>query len=205
MAEEKVIVNALVLQALVAIEEVMGKNGLNAVLKSSGLSHLIDNPPPDNMDPGVKTEEYARLNQAIEDFYGRGAKGFLYRIGKASFHYGLEKQSALMGIAGAAALKVLPQKQRITTILNSVASALKKSNPQVNAYVEDQDGKIAYVDATCGICEGRTSTEPVCHLYVGSLSEAVKWATGKDYGVVETDCTAKGDPFCRFEIQEPAE
>jgi predicted hydrocarbon binding protein len=205
MAEEKVIVNALALQALVAIEEVMGKNGLNAVLKTSGLGRLVDSPPPDNLEPGVKAEEYAQLNQAIEDFYGRGAKGFLYRIGKASFNYGLEKQSALMGIAGAAAMKVLPQKQRITTILNSVASALKKSNPQVEAHVEDQDGKIAYVESTCAICEGRTSSEPVCHLYVGSLSEAVKWATGKDYQVVETHCKAKGDSFCRFEIQEPAE
>jgi len=68
--------------------------------------------------------------------------------------------------------------------------------------VEEKDGKIAYVEATCAICHGRTSDHPVCHLYVGSLSEAVKWATGKDYEIIETHCLAMGDPYCRFEVGE---
>ncbi len=39
--EEAVIVNALVRQALVATQEVMGENGLNAVLRSVGLERFI--------------------------------------------------------------------------------------------------------------------------------------------------------------------
>jgi predicted hydrocarbon binding protein len=202
MAEEKYIVNALVRQALTAIEEVMGANGLKAVLNASGLERFVDNFPPDDLEPSIRAEEYAQLNQAIEDFYGRGGRGFLHRIGKASFQYGLREQPALMGLAGVA-LKVMPKKQRITFVLNSVANALTKSNPQVEAFVEERDGVIAYHESSCAICAGRTSSEPVCHLYVGSLGEAVQWATGKPHQIVETHCLATGDPYCRFEVREP--
>ncbi len=199
--EDAVIVNALVRQALVAAGEVMGENGLSAVLRLAGLERFIDNLPPDDMEPGVKTSEYARLNEAIEDFYGRGGRGILRRVGRASFQYGVREQAALLGIAGAA-LKVLPQKQRIKFILNAMVNALKKTNPQVDAWSGELDGRLVYVERTCAICYGRKSDRPICHLYVGSISEAVKWATGKDYLVRETHCMATGDDFCCFEIGE---
>ncbi|NOZ00070.1 MAG: hypothetical protein GXP40_12860 [Chloroflexi bacterium] len=199
--EDAVIVNTLVRQALIAAEEVMGTNGLNAVLRTSGLERFINNSPPDNLEPGIQASEYARLNQAIEEFYGRGGRGMLRRIGKASFQYAVREQAALLGIAGAA-LKLLPQKQRIKFILNSMVNALQKSNPQVEAWVEEADNKIAYIEASCAICHSRESEQPICHLYVGSLGEAVKWATGTDYEIIETHCLAKGDPYCRFEVGE---
>jgi predicted hydrocarbon binding protein len=199
--EEAVIVNALVRQALVSSQEVMGENGLNAVLHSVGLEQFIGNFPPNDTNPAIKTVDYARFNTAIESFYGRSGKGMLHRIGKASFQYGVREQGALMGVAGAA-LKLMPQKGRIKFVLNAMATALKKTNPQVNAWVEEDGGRIAFCESTCAICLGRHSTEPVCHLYVGSVSEAVHWATGQEYKVTETHCIAKGDQYCRFEISE---
>ncbi|MFA5872332.1 MAG: hypothetical protein WC832_00045 [Anaerolineales bacterium] len=89
--EEAVIVNALVRQALVSPQEVMGENGLNAVLRSVGLERFVGNFPPNDTNPGIKTVEYAKLNEAIEAFYGRGGKGMLRRIGKASFQYGVRE------------------------------------------------------------------------------------------------------------------
>ncbi len=199
--EDAVIVNTIVRQALAAAEEVMGTNGLNAVLRLSGLGGFVNNLPPDNLEPAIKATEYAQFNQAIEDFYGRGGRGMLKRIGKASFQYAINEQPALLGVAGAA-LKLLPQKQRIKFILNSMANALKKSNPQVEAWVEDEDGKIAYIESSCAICHSRKSDKPICYLYLGSLGEAVEWATGKTYEITETHCMAKGDDYCRFEIGE---
>ncbi|MEW6092844.1 MAG: 4-vinyl reductase [Chloroflexota bacterium] len=199
--EEAVIVNALVRQALVSAQEVMGENGLNAVLRSVGLERFIGNFPPNDTNPGIMTVEYARLNAAIEDFYGRAGKGMLRRIGKASFQYGVREQGALMGVAGAA-LKLMPVKGRIKFVLNGMVSALKKTNPQVEAWVEEEGGKIAYCESTCAICLGRHSDQPLCHLYVGSVGEAVRWATDQEYEIVETHCIAKGDKYCRFEVGE---
>lgn len=196
---DSVIVNGLVRQALVSAQEVMGVNGLNAVLRAAGLDRYIDNLPPNNMEPAIKTSDYARLNQAIDEFYGRGGRGMLRRIGKASFQYGIREQAALLGIAGAA-IKLLPEKQRIKFILNGMVNALKKSNPEVDAWVEEQGNTLAYIERTCAICWGRNSETALCHLYVGSISEAVLWATGVEHQIIETHCLAKGDEYCRFEV-----
>lgn len=196
---DSVIINGIVRQALVSAEEVMGAHGLQAVLRTSGLERFINNLPPNNVDPAIKTSDYARLNQSIEEFYGRAAKGMLRRIGKASFQYGVREQASLLGVAGVA-LKLLPEKQRIKFILNGMAEALKKSNSEVDAWMEEKDGVVAFVDRSCGICWGRQSEQPVCHLYIGSVGEAVFWATGSEHEIVETHCLARGDEYCRFEV-----
>jgi hypothetical protein len=201
--EDAVIVNTLVRQALVSAEEVMGENGLNTVLRTSGLERYIGNFPPDNLEPAIQTSDYARLNEVIEEFYGRGGRGMLRRIGKASFQYAVREQAALLGLAGVA-LKLLPTRRRIKFILDALVNALKKSNPQVNAWVEEADNFFAYCDASCAICHGRQSTDAICYLYIGSIGEAVQWATGQEFKIVETHCTAKGDPHCRFEVRELA-
>ena len=48
-----------------AIEEVMGKNGLNAILNLAGLAHLIDNYPPDNFDKEFDFADFSALNWAL--------------------------------------------------------------------------------------------------------------------------------------------
>lgn len=198
--EDAVIVNALVRQALVAAQEVMGENGLNAVLRSSGLERFVGNFPPDDLNPSIQASQYARFNAAIEEFYGRGGRGMLKRIGKASFEYGIREQSALLGVAAGVALKLMSERQRIKFILTQMAGALKKSNAQVEAWVDDSGERVAYLESTCAICHSRTSPTPICHLYIGSIGEAVRWATGREYEIIETHCLAKGDEYCRFEV-----
>lgn len=197
--ENAVIVNTLVRQALIAAEEVMGTNGLNAVLRECGLEQYIGNFPPDDLQPAIPAQTYAQFNAAIEEFYGRGGRGMLRRIGRASFQYGVREQAAILGLAGAA-LKLLPHRQRIRFVLNGMVDALKKTNPQVEAWVEEEGDRIAYVESTCAICHSRYSDSPLCHLYVGSIGEAVRWATGLEHEVLETHCLARCDPYCRFEI-----
>jgi predicted hydrocarbon binding protein len=199
--KDRMIINSLVRQALTSAQEVMGDNGLAAVLKTCGLERFVGTFPPNNLEPAIQASQYAKFNEAIESFYGRGGKGILRRIGKASFQYGIREQSALLGVAGVA-LKLLPEKQRIKFILNAVADALKKSNPDVQARLDESGERLAYVESTCAICHSRESATPICYLYVGSISEAVLWATGREYEVTETHCLAKGDEYCRFEVGE---
>jgi len=135
--KDSMIINSLVRQALTSAQEVMGDHGLNTVLKTCGLEKFIGNFPPNNLEPAIQASQYAKFNEAIEAFYGRGGKGILRRIGKASFQYGVREQSALLGVAGVA-LKLMPEKQRIKFILNGMADALKKSNPNVNIWVASE-------------------------------------------------------------------
>ena len=49
-----------------AMEEVMGKNGLNAILNMAGLSHLMDNYPPENLNREFDFADYSALSGALE-------------------------------------------------------------------------------------------------------------------------------------------
>ncbi len=203
MRDDAPFVNALLRQALLAIAEVMGQHGLNVVLKDAGLERYVDNPPPNNLEAGAKAAEYARLNEALERAVGRAGKGMLKRIGRASFQWGVKEQAALLGLAGVA-LKLMPQKQRQKFILNNLAKALMDTNPDSLIVVEETGDQFLYTDYSCAICHTRHADKPVCHLYVGSLEEALKWATGQDLTVEEAKCKARGDPCCQFTIGAPA-
>src|SRR5690349_5064307 len=91
-----------------AIEEVMGTDGIKAVLNGAKLSQYINNYPPNTLELGVTFSEYGHVEQAVEDFLGpRGARAILIRVGRELFRYSLREQSALLGIAGNA-LKNMP-------------------------------------------------------------------------------------------------
>ncbi len=195
--EEWRFTNALMRQAILAIGEVMGERGLRVVLHQADLARYADELPPNDLEQGIPTIEYAALNQAVEEFYGRAGKGMLQRIGRASFRYGVEEQALLMGVAGTA-LKLMPQKTRIKFILTQMAKSLMDVNDETYIEVLETPTGFVLADFTCGVCCCRQAEHPICHLYVGSISEAVKWATGRDYEVREIECRALGQEACRF-------
>ncbi len=200
--DDAMFINALMRQALQAIEEVMGTQGLNVVLREAGLARYVGSLPPNNLETEVLSIEYARLNTAIENFYGRAGKGMLRRIGRASFQWGVREQAALLGIAGVA-LKFMPQRTRMKFILTNVAKALMKTDPHANIVVEEKDNQLLFSDYACSLCQTRESDVPICFLYIGSLEEALKWATGNDIAVEEMKCRAKHDPCCQFSVALP--
>jgi bacteriochlorophyll 4-vinyl reductase len=189
--------NALMRQAIMAIGQVMGQQGLKVVLREAGLERYVDELPPNDLEQDVSTVDYAALNQAVEEFYGRAGKGMLQRIGRASFRYGVEEQATLMGVAGAA-IKLMPQKTRIKFILTQMAKSLMDVNQDTTIEVQETPQGFVFADFTCGVCCCRKADHPICHLYIGSISEAVKWATGQEYEVREIECRATGAEACRF-------
>jgi predicted hydrocarbon binding protein len=189
--------NALMRQAIMAIGQVMGERGLRIVLREAGLERYVDELPPDDLEQDIATVDYAALNQAVEEFYGRAGKGMLQRIGRASFRYGVEEQATLMGVAGAA-MKLMPHKTRIKFILTQMAKSLMDVNQDTSIEVQETPQGFVFADFTCGVCCCRKAEHPICHLYIGSISEAVKWGTGQEYEVREIECRATGAEACRF-------
>jgi bacteriochlorophyll 4-vinyl reductase len=184
-------------QAILAIGEVMGERGRNVVLRQAGLGRYVDELPPSDLAQGVATTEYATLNQAVEEFYGRAGKGMLRRIGRATFRYGVEEQATLMGIAGTA-LKLMPQKTRVKFILSQMAKSLMDVNDETEIEIQETPEGFVLTDYTCGVCCCRKAESAACFLYEGSISEAVRWATGQEYEVREIACRATGAQACRF-------
>jgi bacteriochlorophyll 4-vinyl reductase len=199
--QEAGVSNAIFRYTLAASEEIVGKDDLNAVLYSAGLSRFVNKIPPDDLNLGVTQEEYARLNEAIERRYGRGGRGVLQRIGRQMFQNTVKSQAMLLGLLGTP-LRLFPKLQRIRFVLTSIARSIQNTNPSVEAEIEEQDGKLAYVEHSCAVCHGRTSVQPICHIHIGELSAAIGWVAGGKYEVRETLCIAMGDEICRFEVVE---
>lgn len=190
---------------LQALAEVMGDHGLKAILRYAKLDHLIDNLPPDNLALEFPFEDYAAINQALEDLYGpRGGRGLALRAGRKSFDQGLRDFGAIVGVADRA-FKLLPLHIRLNVGLKAMAKTFTQFSDQISR-VEELPDRYVYIIERCPVCWGRHADRPICYAAVGLLEAGIEWGTGRRYKVVETQCVAKGDPVCSFDIfKEPLE
>ena len=203
MPEDRKYPNASLYVLILAAEEVMGKNGLTAVLNQSGLAALTKRRPPNNLERQVPFSLYGKVQQAIEDFYGaRGSRAILTRVGRALFRYSLHEQSALLGFASLA-LKALPQNARAKLILNKIVKA-GVEELDMPGELRDEDDKFIITRTACP-CQfrQRDPSGGVCdHVTIGTFQEALKWATGKNYRVYQTKCLNLGDPIDEFIVEK---
>jgi hypothetical protein len=189
---------------LTALEEVMGKNGLNAILRLAKLERFIDNFPPDNLNKEFDFVYIAALHSALEEMYGpRGGRGLMQRAGRALFANGLRNFGALAG-AGDLAFKVLPLGTKIKIAVPAIAKVFNATTDQVSNTQEFDDHYI-YTLERCSMCWGRAADKPVCHTAVGIIQEAMKWMSGgREFKIEMLDCIACRAGMGRLKIyKEP--
>jgi predicted hydrocarbon binding protein len=206
MPEDRKMPNDALRLFFLAIEEVMGKDGMRAALRGAKLDKYIDNYPPKNLELGVSFGEYGAAEQAVEDFYGpRGARAMLLRVGRATFNYGMKEQSTVLGLAGQALkLMPVPMTAKMKLLLEQMAVA---GNKTVNQPVHlEEDNEAFYLVYTFCMCQYRPKHQnPCCYISVGLLAEAMKWLTDKNFNVQETTCMNLGGESCRFRIPKTPE
>jgi predicted hydrocarbon binding protein len=185
---------------LLALEDVMGKNGLNAILNAAGLRARINNYPADNLDLGWSFREMSTIGQALDDRYGtKGGKGIAIRAGRALFHYTLKDFGAVLGI-GNLAFRVLPLGTKIKMGLSAMADTFNKTGDQL-VRVEGEGDRFFYHVEHCPECWGRSAKTPTCHTNLGLLQEALHRVTGgKTVRITEIHCVARGDASCTYQI-----
>jgi hypothetical protein len=184
---------------MLAVQEVMGRSGLTTILRQAGLLRYASSLPPDNHDTAITTAEYAAMIQAIENYYGRGARGSLNRIGHAAFDQFLLSRRWQAGWYGLT-FKFLPIQTRKHMALRFLADQLASPGQQIR--VQREGRRLALLDYDGDACFGRTRDAEVCWEMLGEIQAALKWATGRDHDVTETACKAKGDAACRFDVGE---
>jgi hypothetical protein len=190
---------------LEAMEEIMGKNGLNAILNLAGLTDIIGNYPPDNLEKSYDFAFYTALQVALEDMYGpRGGRGLALRAGRASFAEGLRGFGALAGV-GDLAFKVLPLAAKLKIGLPAMANILTQFSDQISNVYEEGGDKYIYTLERCPMCWKRKADKPVCYAGQGLLQEGLRWVSGgHEFKVDMATCIAKGDDMGRYVIyKEP--
>lgn len=189
---------------LVALEEVMGKNGLNAILRLAKLEHFIDNYPPENLAKEFDFVDIAALLGALEEMYGpRGGRGLAQRAGRALFANGLKSFGAFAG-AGDLAFKVLPLGTKVKIAVPAIAKVFNGVTDQVSN-TQEFDDHFIYTLERCSMCWNRTTDKPTCHVAVGIIQETLKWMSGgREFKVEMHNCKACGDDMGRLKIyKEP--
>jgi predicted hydrocarbon binding protein len=189
--------------SLQAYEEVMGKNGLNAILHLANLSNLIDTFPPDNMEREFDFADFTAIHVALEEMYGsRGGRGLALRAGRATFNKSLKNFGAMAGV-GDLAFRVLPLQAKIRVGLPAAAKIFSQVTDQLTT-VDETDDAFIWTIHLCPICWTRKNADkPVCYISTGLLQAMLTWVTGGlEFAVNESKCCAVGDSVCEFVIQK---
>ena len=187
---------------LLDIQDVMGRNGLNATLKLASLPQYLSHLPPPNNACESHASEYAAIIQAIETQLGSSARGQLNRIGHASFKHVIACDK-LAWNAIFFTRHLLPTRQRLQRALTQLARYL--SEPDASVAVSSDQHRLLLVDESSDATFGRQRNAEICWLTLGQIQACMHWATGRNYEVVEVACKARGHPGCKFEIGEPFE
>ena len=188
---------------LLSMEEVIGLNGVNAVLNLASLSAFIGNYPPDDTNLDFPFSTVSNLTRMLEQVYGpHGGRGLALRVGRACFNYGVRQYGKQLGLMDMA-FRLLPLPAKLQSGAKAFAELFNDCTDQ-HVQIEEEDGKLLWNIERCPLCWERKTQEPVCHLAVGVLQEALYWLSGgKVFHVEEKTCIAVGDKACTIVI-DPA-
>ena len=187
---------------LLGMEEVMDINGVDALLQLAPLEDFIQKPSPAAASQPIAFEKISLLQSTLEQAYGpRGGRGLALRVGRACFKYGLKEYGSMLGLTETA-FRLLPLPAKLYTGAKVFADLFNKHTDQ-KVRVEEKDNNILWHIDQCPLCWNRKADEPICHLAVGLLQEALYWVSGgKVFNVEETACIARGDKSCTITMDQ---
>ena len=182
------------------LEQVMGRNGINAILNLACIQHRIGHYPPNNFDKELPFDEVGRLMQALEEMYGpRGGRGLARRAGWACFKLGIQDFGPMLGLADLT-FRILPLEMKMRLGFEVLAQTFNKFSDHLIRLGED-DQYFYWIMERCGACWGRRTDSPCCYLAVGVLEEGLHWiGGGQNFYVEEVSCVATGDQNCTIVI-----
>jgi predicted hydrocarbon binding protein len=185
-----------------AFEEVIGRNGVNALLNLAGLSEYIDHYPPNDQRLAFSFEQVGRLQAVLVDYYGpHGGRGVALRIGRACFQHGLREFGPLLGLTDLA-FRLLPLNAKLKLGSAAFAEIFNKYTDQ-RVRLEDKGDVLLWHIEICPLCWQRQSDMVACQMAVGLLQESLYWVSGgKYFNVEEIHCIASGDSTCTFVIDK---
>ena len=202
------LVDAYMRWALLAAEEVVGKQGLQVLLRERGLERFIDNYPPEllKISGTITLGDYAELCAGLLTFFGRAGKSMVIRIGRLTSKYAIEKQSGVYNVAAKTAAKLMPSGLQVKLVLDSMVNGYNKlyaeNGQELHFRVEDRGHAWAFISEECPLCAGKASDLPMCWGRIGTLKESLTWLTGKDFDVEEVECRALGAAACVWEVSK---
>lgn len=201
MDENAEIINMEFREILLAIQDVVGKHGMEAILRQAKLPQYINNYPPRDMERGGHELRYlTQINRALFDVFGAlGARAIMSRVGRVRATSVIEEY-ALLASATKQAAKGVQRQMRVKSTLITAAEDYGENLGTSVKIVEEGD-VFYWEDLRCGNCIDWQSEEPVCFIAGGFIYGLVAWILEKeDFKVEEITCRAKGDSTCKHRV-----
>jgi hypothetical protein len=181
---------------LLALEEVVGSESMNTILTMARMQDRLEQYPPNDFGAGFSFDELARMQQALEELYGvRSGWVLARRVGRACFMIGVEDLRPMLGVADLA-FRILPLRIRLRVGFEVLAHIFDRFSDH-KVRLDEEERYFRWVAERCGMCWGRRSEVPCCHLSVGLLEAVLYWLSGgASFYIEEVSCIAAGDPVC---------
>ncbi len=184
-----------ILPFMQAISEEIGNFSLRLVLRQAGHEDFADD-WPDLENPIMRSAEFAALQRCLRDYYGRGARGLLQRVGLETWNAILQDVSP--GRKAFGLMKLLPRSYRLRQALELLAERLRGEDGKVSVRLEGNDFYL--VDYTSDGTFGQSTPAPICWSTLGLIQGAMAWANCPVKDVEEIGCRATGADACTFKI-----
>jgi predicted hydrocarbon binding protein len=185
---EKTVASGTVRVLMDATEQVLGTNGLNALLNFADKSHLITNKPDHGFEKTFTDIEYGQIIVSFYELLGvPGAKAIFRLMGKA-----IARRVIELGLFDS--FKDLPPKEKLFKAIELYTITSGRGAARI------EGEKVLYDNDGCTTCYNIRSDVPICTIINGFLDEVARWAGLKTAPSVETGCKAMGDTACRYEV-----
>lgn len=182
---------------LYALEDVMGVNGLNAILNLSNQSRFIGNYPANDSETKFDFANISSIIGAVEEMYGpKGGRILSMRAGQATFKQMIADVGEPVD-PNNEIFKAQPLADKIQfgmTFIRSTFSGTKTAPvPQL------EGGEFLYKIPFCPSCWGRTTETPSCFLNMGLLRACLRWITnGQDFNFTQIHARSCGAESCDY-------
>jgi len=187
---------------LLSMRDVIGENGMSAVLNTGRLAHWIDVDPPVDFDAGLTFVEVGDLFEALEGIYGvQGGLKLARQAGHESFKYWIKGFGSAIGLADFV-LRFFPLSLRARIGIEVLAEIFNRYTGFLVGLGEGRERYFFTIESG-GFCWGRQTDAPACSYVVGLIEEVLFWISrGQRFNVEEISCIACGDPLCTFSVDK---
>jgi hypothetical protein len=197
MAETKKIPNNLMHFILTQLEELVGRNGANTVLKYSGLDRLIGNYPPNDFHMIESMDNLHKIENTLMELYGENGYLSLIRgVGTKTFFAMLRELPWFFEVEDGAMDGLSPKEQ--FKLMYRVYFDKWTSTVGIDSTLEFLDDRIIDTSPNCNNCRGMTATKPICLHVVDFYEGMARHLNVHNVKIEEVKCKAVGDDVCQF-------
>jgi predicted hydrocarbon binding protein len=197
MPENKKVPNNLMHFILTRLEDIVGWDGTNAILKYAGADRFICNYPPNDFNMVESMDTFYAIAYALMDLYGEnGYLALLRGVGVQTFSAMIRELPWFFEVEDGAMDGLLPKEQ--FKLMYRTYFDKWTNTVGIDSTLEFLDDRIIDTSPECTNCRGLTSTKPICIHIVDFYRGMAKHVGLADVKIEEVRCKAMGDDVCQF-------